>query len=45
MITVNLLLIILAFVCFILSAIGVIVPRLNFQSLGLALLTLTLLLK
>ena len=41
---VTLLLLILAFVCFILSAIGVNAPRVNLLALGLALWVLTLLL-
>ena len=42
MITLNLLLLICAFVCFLLAAAGVSVRRVNFTALGLALWVLTL---
>jgi len=43
MITVRLLLLILAFVCFLLTAIGVSAPRVNFLGAGLALWVLAVL--
>lgn len=45
MITLQLLLLILAFVCFVLSALGVPSSRLNLQSLGLALWVVTLIIR
>jgi hypothetical protein len=44
MITLNLVLLILAFVCFVLAAVGVSVRRVNFIAAGLALWILTLIL-